>query len=282
MTLERIVEALLFASDAPLSAADIARSEPEVSEDDVTAAIEALRAEYDETERAFGVFELAGGYQILTRPEFVPYLERFATVGRPARVSQAALEALAIVAYRQPIGRAEIEEIRGVGSAGVLRTLAERDLIEVVGRGEGLGRPLLYGTTPRFLEHFGYGSLEDLPRPEELPVVLRREFGLVAEEWEEGLAGAGEGEAGEGEGGEGEGGDGEGGDGEGEAAAREGGTGDAGEGRAAHRAPTGAGSPEGADRAGDGRDDPDDRRELVEAQVDRVVAAAARRPDPGD
>lgn len=261
MTLERIVEALLFASDAPLSAADIARSEPEVSEEDVTAAIEVLRAEYDETERAFGVFELAGGYQILTRPEFVPYLERFATVGRPARVSQAALEALAIVAYRQPIGRAEIEEIRGVGSAGVLRTLAERDLIEVVGRGEGLGRPLLYGTTPRFLEHFGYGSLEDLPRPEELPVVLRREFGLIAEEWGEGLAGAGEGESGEreGEGGERES---RADEGEDEAAAREGG--------------------DGRDDPDDGRDDPEDRRELVEAQVDRVVAAAARRPDPGD
>lgn len=281
MTLERIVEALLFASDAPLSAADIARSEPEVSEEDVSAAIEALRAEYDETERAFGVFELAGGYQILTRPEFVPYLERFATVGRPARVSQAALEALAIVAYRQPIGRAEIEEIRGVGSAGVLRTLAERDLIEVVGRGEGLGRPLLYGTTPRFLEHFGYGSLEDLPRPEELPVVLRREFGLIAEEWGEGLVGAREGES--------DGRESETDEGEDEAAGREGETGDAREGGAAHRARAGAGFPEGADRAGDGRDDPDDRRDdpedrrdLVEAQVARVVAAAARRPDPGD
>lgn len=178
MTLQRIVEALLFASDAPLSAADIARAETDVSEADVREAIDSLRAEYDEAERAFGVYELAGGFQILTRPEFVPYLERFATVSRPARVSSAALEALAIVAYRQPIGRAEIEEIRGVGSAGVLRTLVERDLVEIVGRGEGLGRPLLYGTTDRFLEHFGYGSLEDLPRPEELPVVLRQEFAV--------------------------------------------------------------------------------------------------------
>lgn len=249
MTLERIVEALLFASDAPLSAADIARSEPDVSEEEVVAAIEALRAQYDAAERAFGVFELAGGYQLLTRPEFVPYLERFATVSRPARVSQAALEALAIVAYRQPIGRAEVEEIRGVGSAGVLRTLAERDLIEVAGRGEGLGRPLLYGTTRRFLEHFGYGSLEDLPHPEELPVVLRQEFGLGAEEAE----------------------DGEGGDAE--AAERE-----------ADDGGRGAGEPSAdVDLLVEGPDDSQERREMVvEAQVDRVVAAAAQRPDPGD
>lgn len=178
MTLERIVEALLFASDAPLSPADIARAEPGVDEAEVRAAVESLRAAYDGEDRAFGVYELAGGFQILTRPEFVPYLERFATVSRPARLSPAALEALAIVAYRQPIGRADIEEIRGVGSAGVLRTLAERELIDVVGRGEGIGRPLLYGTTARFLEHFGYASLEDLPRPEDLPVVLRDAFEL--------------------------------------------------------------------------------------------------------
>ena len=89
------------------------------------------------------------------------------------RLSFPGLETLAIVAYRQPIGRAEIEEIRGVGAAGALKTLIERGLVEVTARGEGLGRPLLYGTTRKFLEHFGFRSLEDLPRPEELPVVLQ-------------------------------------------------------------------------------------------------------------
>jgi segregation and condensation protein B len=117
--------------------------------------------------------EVAGGYQLLTRPEFAGYLERFDTVPRPSRLSAPALETLAIIAYRQPLGRLEVEYIRGVGSSGVIRTLQERGLIDVVGRGEGIGRPLLYGTTSRFLEHFGFQSLDDLPRPDELPVVLR-------------------------------------------------------------------------------------------------------------
>jgi segregation and condensation protein B len=173
MKTTQIVEALLFASDAPLTAADIARADESLDEDMVEAAIQELRVEYDRTERAVQIFEIAGGYQLLTRPEYAPYLERFGTVPQSGRLSGAALEVLAIIAYRQPIGRAEIEEIRGVGSSGVLRTLQDRGLIDVVGRSEALGRPLLYGTTARFLEHFGFRSLEDLPRPDELPVVLR-------------------------------------------------------------------------------------------------------------
>ncbi len=170
---KQIVEALLFASDAPLSAEDVARGEVDLEPEDVAAAVEALRSEYEAASRAFQIYEIGGGYQILTRPEYAPYLERFETVSHEPRLSGPALEVLAILAYRQPIGRAEVEHIRGVGSASVLRTLQERDLIEVVGRGEGLGRPLLYGTTRRFLEHFGFRSLDDLPRPEDLPVVLR-------------------------------------------------------------------------------------------------------------
>lgn len=173
MKASQIVEAVLFASDAPLKAEEIARADESLDEDRVEEAVQELRTLYDETERAFQVVELGEGYQILTRPEFAPYLERFDTVPRPSRLSGPALETLAIVAYRQPIGRIEIEYIRGVGSAGVIRTLQDRDLIDVVGRAEGLGRPLLYGTTQRFLEHFGFASLDDLPRPEELPVILR-------------------------------------------------------------------------------------------------------------
>lgn len=172
METTQIVEALLFASDAPLGAADLARADEGLDEERVEAAIEVLRREYERTGRAFQIYEIAEGYQLLTRPDYASFLERFATVPQSGRLSGPALETLAVVAYRQPIGRAEIEEIRGVGSAGVLRTLQDRALIEVVGRGEGLGRPLLYGTTRRFLEHFGFRSLEDLPRPEELPVVL--------------------------------------------------------------------------------------------------------------
>lgn len=189
MKTTQIIEALLFASDAPLSAADLARGEEDLDEAGVDDAVAQLRAQYEEQGRAFQVYEIAGGYQLLTRPEYSPHLERFETVPRNARLSGASLEVLAIVAYRQPIGRSEVEEIRGVGSSHVLRTLQELELIDVVGRGEGLGRPLLYGTTQRFLDHFGFASLEDLPKPDELPVVLM----------ERGREGEGEG-VGEGEG----------------------------------------------------------------------------------
>jgi segregation and condensation protein B len=180
MRLTQIVEALLFASDAPLSAADIARIDERLDEDTVEAVIRELRNEYEQTERAFQIYEVAGGYQLLTRPDYASFLERYETVPQTARLSYPGLETLAIVAYRQPIGRAEIEEIRGVGSTGALKTLSERGLVEVTARGEGLGRPLLYGTTAKFLEHFGFRSLEDLPRPEELPVVLRTRMPALA------------------------------------------------------------------------------------------------------
>jgi segregation and condensation protein B len=173
MRLTQIIEALLFASDAPLTAADLARIDERLDEDTVTAVVDELRSEYDLTERSFQIYDVAGGYQILTRPEFVTVLERYDTVPQSTRLSNPALEVLAIISYRQPLGRSEVEEIRGVQSAAVLRTLQDRGLIEPVGRAEALGRPLLYGTTSRFLDHFGFRSLEDLPRPDELPVVLR-------------------------------------------------------------------------------------------------------------
>jgi len=183
LRIEQIVEAVLFASDAPLRAEEIARADESLDEDSVEDAVRHLRTLYLEDERAFDIVEVAEGYQILTRPEFAPYLERFDTVPRPPRLSGPALESLAIIAYRQPIGRVEIEYIRGVGSSGVIRTLQDRGLVDVVGRSEGLGRPLLYGTTMRFLEHFGFGSLDDLPRPEELPIILRdRSVAILPEE----------------------------------------------------------------------------------------------------
>ncbi|MGH7477045.1 MAG: SMC-Scp complex subunit ScpB [Longimicrobiales bacterium] len=180
MQTTQIIEALLFASDAPLSAADLAKVDEDLDEDRVGAAVDALRVEYEEHGRAYQIYEVGGGYQLMTRPEYAPYLERFDTVPQPARLSAPALEVLAIIAYRQPIGRIEIEEIRGVGSSGVLRTLQDRGLVEVAGRGQGLGRPLLYGTTRLFLEHFGYRTIEDMPRPDELPVVLRERRPSVA------------------------------------------------------------------------------------------------------
>lgn len=173
MKTTRIVEAVLFASETPLTAAEVARASGEISTKDVEAAIDELRLEYEREERAFQIYPLGDGYQILTRPEYSSYLERFDSVSRTNRLSRAALETLAIIAYRQPISRLEVEELRGVNAAGVLRSLQERDLIEVVDRAEGLGRPMLYGTTRKFLDHFGLGSLDDLPRPEELKITLR-------------------------------------------------------------------------------------------------------------
>ncbi|MFW6192024.1 MAG: SMC-Scp complex subunit ScpB [Gemmatimonadota bacterium] len=175
MSPEQIVEATLFASQTPLTPDELARADEGLSPAGVREALGELRRRYDQEEHAFQVYQLGDGFQILTRPEYAPYLERFDSVPRSPTLSDAALETLAIVAYRQPIGRVEIEDVRGVGSSSVLRTLQEWGLVEVVGRGEGLGRPLLYGTTQRFLDHFGFQDLSGLPQPEELPVTLQPE-----------------------------------------------------------------------------------------------------------
>lgn len=172
MKVEQIVEATLFASQTPLTADEIARADENLAAEGVLEAIQALRDEYEESARAFQIYQMGDGYQILTRPEYAPYLERFDSVPRAPHLSPAALETLAIIAYRNPIGRIEIEEVRGVSATSVLRTLLDWELVEVVGRAEGLGRPLLYGVTQKFLEHFGLQGLSDLPGPDELPVVL--------------------------------------------------------------------------------------------------------------
>src|SRR5688572_23956369 len=138
-------------------------------------ALEELRSHYDTEGHGVELIEVAGGWQILTRPEYTEAIERAQLAQRPQRLSAASLETLAVIAYRQPISRAEIEEIRGVSVGGVLKTLLERGLVDVVGRSEGLGRPLLYGTTPMFLENHGLRHLEELPRADELAVALRAE-----------------------------------------------------------------------------------------------------------
>jgi segregation and condensation protein B len=143
------------------------------SESTLESALAELRDHYDNDGHGVELIEVAGGWQILTRPEYTEAIERAQLAARPQRLSAAALETLAIIAYRQPIGRAEIEEIRGVGAGAILKSLHERGLIDIVGRGEGLGRPLLYGTTPAFLEQFALRHLEELPRADELAIALR-------------------------------------------------------------------------------------------------------------
>jgi segregation and condensation protein B len=171
--LARLLEAALFASSRPIAGEELAALDPDASPAAVQAALDELREHYDVDGHGVELVEIGGGWQILTRPEYTEAIERAQLAARPSRLSAAALETLAIIAYRQPIGRAEIEEIRGVSVGGVLKSLHERALIDVTGRGEGLGRPLLYGTTPSFLEQFALRHLDELPRVDELAVALR-------------------------------------------------------------------------------------------------------------
>ncbi|MEX0692117.1 MAG: SMC-Scp complex subunit ScpB [Gemmatimonadales bacterium] len=170
--LTRLLEAALFAASRPLPVAELQRLDSGVEEAAVRAALDELKLVYDEGRHGVLLTEVAEGWQILTRPELADAIAQAQIVDRPRKLSMAAMETLAIIAYRQPVGRAEVEEIRGVASDGVLRMLQDRGLIEVTGRGEGLGRPLLYGTTSLFLEILGLRVLDDLPRGEELKVAL--------------------------------------------------------------------------------------------------------------
>ena len=171
--LAQLIEAALFAADRPLTAEELNALDPDVSLAEVKAALDQLREHYDYDGHGVEVAELGGGFQILTRASLAAALERAQVAQRSSRLTPAMLETLAVIAYRQPVGRAEIEEIRGVSGSGVLRSLQERGLIEVVGRSEGLGRPLLYGTTPLFLELLGLPDLGNLPRSDEFTIALQ-------------------------------------------------------------------------------------------------------------
>jgi len=171
--LAQLIEAALFAAPRPVTVEELQTLDPDVSLAEFRQAIEQLREHYDFDGHGVEMVEMAGGFQIVTRPAFAAAIERAQLNQKPPRLSAAMLETLATIAYRQPVGRAEIEEIRGVNAAGVLRTLQERGLIEVTGRGEALGRPLLYSTTPQFLELLGLPDLANLPRAEELSIALQ-------------------------------------------------------------------------------------------------------------
>jgi len=170
--LKRTVEALLFASDKPISSTKIRSA---IGDDDIPVEeiVEQLNEEYSNTERAFFIMEVAGGYQLVTQKEFEPYIKQLYVSSARMRLSQAALETLSIIAYKQPVSRPDIDAIRGVNSDGVLRTLLERDLIVVKGREEQPGRPLLYGTSDEFLRYFGLKSLKDMPKLREIDDLLQ-------------------------------------------------------------------------------------------------------------
>jgi segregation and condensation protein B len=165
---ETVTEVILFASDTPLSPAKIAQVGGLQGPSAVTKAIEALNAKYDDIGASFIIKAIAGGYQLQSRPEYEPILARLFQDRKDQKLSQAAMETLAIIAYRQPILRADIEAIRGVACGEVLRGLMEKQLVKIVGRANVLGRPMLYGTTKKFLEIFGISGLDDLPNGEDL------------------------------------------------------------------------------------------------------------------
>ncbi len=162
------LEALLFASAAPLSPARLAGLLG-VRPSEVGRLVEERNRGYEAAGHGIRVEGVAGGFQLVTRSDLAPHVRRLRGYDREAPLSPAALETLAIVAYRQPIQKAEVEAIRGVQVGPILRTLIERGLLRVAGRAEALGHPLLYGTTQAFLEHFGLRSVKDLPKTEEAP-----------------------------------------------------------------------------------------------------------------
>jgi segregation and condensation protein B len=171
-SLRQIVEALLLAAHEPLSLQRLAGIATEASSAAVEEAIDALNAEYEASGRAFRIEPVAGGFQIRTLAELAPWIAALRPAP-PLRLSRAALETLAIVAYKQPITRAEVEHVRGVDVGAVLRSLLERHLVRVAGHREVPGRPMLYATSRRFLEVFGLASLADLPTLREIEELLR-------------------------------------------------------------------------------------------------------------
>lgn len=171
-TIAKAVEALIFSADRPSGAAQLRKVFPELSAAELAEIVNGINSKLLEQARPYEIVEVGGGYQFRTRPEYGELI-RAARPERPARLSRAALETLAVVAYRQPFTRAELEELRCVDCGAVLKTLLERDLLRIVGRRDTPGRPALYGSTSRFLEIFGLRSLRDLPDLREVEEMLQ-------------------------------------------------------------------------------------------------------------
>lgn len=163
-----IIESLLFASDEPLSVTRFHDIISEATPQSIRNVLNELKSEYEASNRAFTIEEIADGYQLLTKPQYKNWVEKLQKVKAEEKLSPAAIETLAIIAYKQPIKRADLEAIRGVQSGQLIRALMERGLVRIVGRENIPGAPILYGTTKKFLELFNLCSLEDLPKPEEV------------------------------------------------------------------------------------------------------------------
>lgn len=179
---EKIIEALLFTSDKPLATSVLA-GVVEAPLKEIKEAVDRINENLKARGAPVCVREIAGGYELLTLPEYAPHIKKLYKNRFLARLSRPALEVMAIIAYKQPISKQEVEMIRGVNSDGVYHTLLERKLIKIAGRKESPGRPLLYGTTREFLQYLGINSLEDLPKLEEIKSILERDENI--ENWED-------------------------------------------------------------------------------------------------
>ena len=171
---KRVLEALLFASSKPITVPEIKKVMKFLSPKEIEAFIAELREEYARDNRSFELLEVAGGYEIATKKDYAPWIFKIEMQKKAKQVTQSALETLSILAYKQPATRAEIEELRGVDVSGVINTLMERGLIKIVGKKEVPGRPFMYGTTEKFLEHFGLKGLQDLPNIEEIKNLVEK------------------------------------------------------------------------------------------------------------
>ncbi|HVT46189.1 MAG TPA: SMC-Scp complex subunit ScpB [Vicinamibacterales bacterium] len=170
--LKATIEALVFASPEPVTLKTLARLLDTEPPEDITAAVDALKADYEQRNGGLQLIEVAGGFQIVTRPELHEWVRRLFHERTTQKLSVASLETLAVIAYKQPITAPEIAEIRGVNTSGVVSTLIERKLVKIVGRKPVVGRPFLYGTTREFLERFGLNDLSDLPKVEDMSELL--------------------------------------------------------------------------------------------------------------
>ena len=167
-----IIESILLTATEPVTPGRLVDLVAGYNGRDIREAIDALNAQYEAAGHGIEVVELAGGYQLASRQEYGPWLRKYHKTSRQVRLSPASLEVLAIIAFKQPVTRIEIDNIRGVSSAGVVQTLMELNLVRLAGRSEGIGKPMLFGTTREFLVHFGLRGLSELPKPKELEELL--------------------------------------------------------------------------------------------------------------
>lgn len=178
----KVIEALIFSSDESLKAQEIIRAikgldgeEVEITETDIEECVDALNKNYETEDKSFRIVRIAEGYLFSTQPQYAKYLGYLSSEKSKRRLSQAALETLSIIAYKQPITKPEVESIRGVNSDYTINTLLEKNLITISGRSETIGRPLLYVTTPEFLMYFGLNKITDLPKPREIEEIMQDE-----------------------------------------------------------------------------------------------------------